>query len=250
MLKKLIPLVLAAVPVLFSCSSSKKTLEAVQSEADALRTKNAQLEKNVSALKTETATLSDQNKSAATEFASYKAKCEETQKELQDVQALLKEQYDQLQQVKNKIDQALADFESKGVQVYYENGFVYVSLADELLFKSGSSRLEENGKRALSSLADVLNAYPNLKLIILGNTDSVQFKKGKDNWTLSTERANGVVRIFRDEYKIDPYRMTSAGKAKYFPVADNSTAEGRAKNRRIDIILNPDLKKLWDSVQK
>ena len=84
---------------------------------------------------------------------------------------------------------------------------------------------------------------------MLGNTDDKMFKKGSDNWTLSTERANGVVRAFRDTYKIDPLRLTAAGKGKYNPIADNSTEEGRAKNRRTDIILNPDLDKIWSTAQ-
>jgi len=103
----------------------------------------------------------------------------------------------------------------------------------------------------LGNLANALNGYPDLKVIVVGNTDDVMYKKGAmDNWTLSTDRANGVVRILRDDYKVDPVRLTAAGKSKYNPIADNSTKEGKAKNRRTEIILNPDLEKIWDSVQE
>jgi len=86
---------------------------------------------------------------------------------------------------------------------------------------------------------------------VVGNTDDKKFKKGNsDNLSLSTERANGVVRVLRDDYQVDPTLLVAAGKGKYAPVADNSTEEGRAKNRRTEIILNPDLLKLWESVQK
>ncbi len=182
-------------------------------------------------------------------FAKYRAECEATQSRLQVTQAVLREQVRSLQELETKIETALADFENKGVDVYYKNGYVYVSMEDNLLYKSGSSALGTEGKKALSSLAGVLDDYPNLKIVIVGNTDDAPFKKGSmDNWSLSTERANGVVRAFRDDYKIDPARLTAAGRSKYNPVADNSTAAGKAKNRRTDIILNPDLDKLWDNI--
>jgi chemotaxis protein MotB len=75
-------------------------------------------------------------------------------------------------------------------------------------------------------------------------------KKGSDNWSLSTERANGVVRILKDDYEVDPSRLTAAGKGKYAPLTDNSTAEGRAKKPRIEIILNPDYSKIWEMARK
>ncbi|HET6723252.1 MAG TPA: OmpA family protein, partial [Chitinophagaceae bacterium] len=89
-----------------------------------------------------------------------------------------------------------------------------------------------------------------LKVIVVGNTDDVKMKGAKDNWTLSTERANGVVRTLRDSYKVDPTRLTAAGKGKYNPIADNTTAEGRAKNRRTEIVLNPDWRRVWESIKK
>src|SRR5262249_12049338 len=142
------------------------------------------------------------------------------------------------------------DFKDKGVEVYYKGGLVYVDMEDNLLYKSGSASLGEDGKKALGMLASALNDYPKLKVIVVGNTDDKLVKKGGDNWSLSTERANGVVRILRDAYQVDPTRLTSAGKGKYAPVADNTTEEGRAKNRRTEIVLNPDLDRLWESVQQ
>ena len=105
----------------------------------------------------------------------------------------------------------------------------------------------EAGKNALGSLASALNDYPNLKVIVMGHTDDVHVKGKADNLSLSTERANGVLRILRDSYNVDPTRLTAAGQGKYNPVADNSTEEGRAKNRRTDIILNPDMERIWRS---
>jgi chemotaxis protein MotB len=126
--------------------------------------------------------------------------------------------------------------------VFLKNGLVYVELADQLLYKSGSAKLSDSGKRALGSLAGALNDYPRLKVIVMGNTDDVQFAKGSgDNWSLSTERANGVVRTLRDDFQVE---------GKYNPVDDNMSKEGRAKNRRTDIILNPDLERIWQEVQQ
>jgi len=116
------------------------------------------------------------------------------------------------------------------------------------MYKSGSSKVNDEGKKALSNLAAVLNEYPKLKVIVLGHTDDKKFKKGSDNWTLSTERANGIVRVLTD-LNVDPNRLTSGGQGKYNPVADNSTDEGRAQNRRTEIILNPDMTALLENVR-
>jgi chemotaxis protein MotB len=146
--------------------------------------------------------------------------------------------------MQKKIEDAMADFKDKGVDVYYKDWFVYVDMSDKLLYKSGSAVLGAEGKKAIGALANALNGYPNLKVIVLGNTDDKPIKQGGDKWSLSTERANGVVRILADD-QVNPARLTAGGKGKYPPIADNSTEEGRAKNRRTEIILNPDLDKLW-----
>ena len=184
------------------------------------------------------------------ELAQTKADNKHFQERLAMTTAVLKEQADMMHQIQTKVENALADFKSKGVEVYFNKGLVHVEMEDKLLYKSGSSKLGTEGKDALNHLAGVLSGYPNLKIIVLGNTDDVKFKNGMDNWTLSTERANGVVRVLKDEGKLDPMRLTAAGKGMYNPVAENTTEEGRTKNRRTDIILNPDLDKLWDSVDK
>jgi chemotaxis protein MotB len=165
------------------------------------------------------------------------------------MQSWINDQYATLQQVEKKLEAAEANFKSKGVDVYYKDGMVHVSMQEALLYKSGSAQLDPKAKAALAPIGDVLNDYPNLQVIVVGNTDSVMFKKGGDNWTLSTERANNVVRTLRDDYKVDPARLVAAGRGKYNPVTSNNTAQGRAANRRTDIILNPDLAKMWQNAQ-
>jgi chemotaxis protein MotB len=254
MLQKTIIVSAMAASLLFGSCAARKRLEKanadLQSQISQLKSSNADLSNSNAALTKQIGDMKANDQAAAEQFARYQQQCQASQQKLRDVQALLDQQYAELQELKAKITAALVDFADKGVDVYYKNGLVYVSLSEGLMYKTGRSALGDKGKSALSSLATVLNNYPDLKVIVMGNTDDVKFKKGSDNWSLSTERANGVVRILRDDYQVDPKRLTSAGKGKYNPVADNSTADGRALNRRTEIILNPDLDKLWQSVQK
>ena len=194
-----------------SCGTNKK-LQAAYSEVSQLQAKNAELEKNYNTLKQESSDQKGSYEKLLADYGKYKKECEETEAKLATVREVLIEEAKTLQTVQDKLDSALVDFKEKGVEVHYKDGLVYVSMADNLLYKSGSAVLGAEGKKALAPLATVLKDYPNLKVIVLGNTDDVQFKKGSDNWSLSTERANGVVRTLRDDYKVDPARLTAAGK--------------------------------------
>jgi chemotaxis protein MotB len=246
MLKRLVFLWIISGTVILSACGTNKKIEAAHAQtdqankrADDLAARNADLQKQV-------ASLTNANQQVNSEFSQYRANCEATSKRLKDLQDELKEMVDVLDKVEKRIEEGMADFKSKGVDVEYRpNGFVYVSMKDELMYKSGSSKVNEEGKKALSNLATVLNEYPKLKVIVVGHTDDKKFKSGSDNWSLSTERANGIVRILSD-FNVDPSRLTSGGQGKYNPVADNSTAEGRAQNRRTEIILNPDMTALLE----
>jgi chemotaxis protein MotB len=228
---------------LCSCAA-KKELAAVNVEKQNLQTaydqqvaKNAELQSQVNK-------LTEANKTANAEFSSFRTECENTKKELAELEAMITEVVNSMMEVEKKLETEMQKIESQGVDVNYKDGLVYVSLPESLMYKSGSAVLGDKSKAALESLATVLNQYPNLKVYVIGNTDDKQAKKGADNWSLSTERANGVVRILRDKYQVDPARLVAAGKGKYDPVADNTTDEGRAKNRRTEIILNPEVSKL------
>jgi len=141
---------------------------------------------------------------------------------------------------------ALLGFNSDELSVEIKNGKVYVSMSDRLLFKSGSSAVEEKGKEALKLLAGVLDKNSDIDILVEGHTDNVPIKTSfyKDNWDLSVARATSIVRIITNDYKIVPTRMTASGKGEYFPKADNETVNGRAKNRRTEIILSPKLDEL------
>jgi len=194
--------------------------------------------------------LNSQNKAINDQFNSYKKECQENEAELAEMQAAMKELSDNFAKLENRLQAALGDFEDKGLDVYSKDEVIYVDMKDNLLYKTGSAALTADGKKALGNLASVLNEYPKLEVIVVGNTDTTSIKGVADNWSLSTERANGVVRVLVKDHKVDPGRIIAAGKGKFSPIASNSTAEGRAKNRRTEIVLNPDWKKLWESVKK
>jgi chemotaxis protein MotB len=238
----------AIVILLCSCGASKK-LKSCNAQVEQLQANNTALQKNLDALKQQVSGMSQDNSALSNQLNSCQQNSQAVARKYAASKAILDEQSENVKKLQQRLDQGLADFESKGVKVYTKDGVLFVEMEDYLLYKSGSSTLSDSGKKALEPLVTVLKDYPNLRVIVEGNADSVKFKKGTmDNWTLSTERANGVVRVLRD-YGMDPSRLIAAGKGRYNPVADNSTAEGRAKNRRTDIILNPDWDKVWETMQ-
>ena len=235
--------------ILSSCGTGKK-LETANAQIADLQSQNSQLTSANNDLKKQVSDLTSQNGTLTTQFDTYKKQCQANEQELKEVNDAMSELADNVMALQAKVDSAEAEFNDKGLEVRSENGVVYVDMKDNLLYKTGSAKLSEDGKKALGNLATVLNEMPKLKVIVVGNTDTMHVKGVADNWSLSTERANGVVRTLVKEYGIDPARLTAAGKGKFNPVADNSTDEGRAKNRRTEIVLNPDWERLWESVKK
>ncbi len=247
---------LLAAGIISSCGSSKKLESAnaqianLQSENGQLSSQNSQLNSDVSTLKKQVSDLTAQNQTVTKQFDSYKKECQENEKELAEMQAAFDELRENFAKLESRLETALADFQDKGLDVYSKDGIIYVDMEDNLLYKTGSAALSADGKKALSNLASVLNDYPKLEVIVVGNTDTTHVKGIADNWSLSTERANGVVRVLSKEHKVNPARLTAAGKGKFSPIADNSTAAGRAKNRRTEIVLNPDWERIWQTVKK
>ncbi len=146
--------------------------------------------------------------------------------------------------LKDAISRALTDFEGKGLTVEQRDGKVYVSMENKLLFSSGSWAVGSEGRRAVEQLASVLAVNPDIAILIEGHTDNVPYSGSgqlKGNWDLSTKRATAIVNILRENQSINPENLTAAGRGEHAPVATNDTAEGRAKNRRIEVILTPKL---------
>ena len=146
--------------------------------------------------------------------------------------------------LKEAISKALTNFEGKGLTVEQRDGKVYVSMENKLLFSSGSWAVNAEGRQAVKQLGQVLAENPDIAVLIEGHTDNVPYGGSgplNDNWDLSTKRATSIVQILKENNNIDPQNLTAAGRGEYAPIATNETAEGRAKNRRIEVILTPKL---------
>ncbi len=158
------------------------------------------------------------------------------------------------QDLKNKVSEALLGFENNGLTVTNKNGKVYVSLDEKLLFKTASWDIDANGKTALKKLAGVLERNPDIQVTIEGHTDNVPYKPTasdlQDNWDLSVKRATTVVRVLLEGSKIDPKRLTAAGRSEYLPVDSRNTTDARQKNRRTEVVLTPDLSELYKLINK
>jgi len=151
--------------------------------------------------------------------------------------------------LKTKVANALKGFENKGLTVVQKNGKIYVSLEAKLLFSSGSTVVEEGGKRALIDLAKVLEAEKEVEIIVEGHTDSDKFTSSnspKNNWELSVLRSTAVVEIMTANSNVNPAQLMAAGRSEYVPV----DVKEKAKNRRIEIIISPNLNELFEIIKR
>jgi chemotaxis protein MotB len=166
---------------------------------------------------------------------------------LNDLQDIIDSQAEITNRLKNSIGNALKNYKTDELTVYMKDGHLHVSLAEKLLFKSGSDIVDSKGKAALKSLATVLNSSEDFTVAIEGHTDDVPIKTKmfEDNWDLSTARATSIVRILTIDNGFDSGRITASGKSQFHPVSPNVTAEGRAGNRRTEVILSPDLQEIY-----
>jgi chemotaxis protein MotB len=170
----------------------------------------------------------------------------EREKALNELRQVIARQDSITKRLNDVLRNALLGFNSDELSVEIKNGKVYVSMSDKLLFKSGSAAVEAKGKEAIKLLAGVLEKNQDIDILIEGHTDNVPIKTAvyRDNWDLSVARATSIVRILTDEYKITPTRLTASGKGEFWPRATNETPEGRASNRRTEIILSPKLEEI------
>jgi chemotaxis protein MotB len=171
------------------------------------------------------------------------------EKRVKDLEGLIAKKDAAVADLKKKISDALTNFTSDELKVTQKDGKVYVSLSDKLLFKSGSFAVDEKGKTAIVKVAEVMNKLTDVTLVVEGHTDNKQYTaaKGevKNNWDLSAMRAAAVTAIVVNEGKLDAKRVVAEGHSEYYPVESNETAEGRSKNRRIELVLSPDLKEIF-----
>ena len=228
-------------------STLEKNVNNLQDNSAQLETARLALQKQLDATRTEaTSRLQD----ASSKLNMSQQQIADQQRRLEQLQALIDQQKKNTEALRAKINEALVGFSSNELTVSTKNGKVYVSLQENLLFPSGSAVVNPKGKEALGKLASVLNINADINVNIEGHTDSIPMKgRYVDNWDLSTARANAIVRILTDTYKVDAARVIASGHSKYDPVDTNLTAQGRAKNRRTEIILEPKLDELMRLIQ-
>ena len=155
--------------------------------------------------------------------------------------------------LKRSISKALIGLEGEGLTIVQKNGKVYVSLEEDLLFASGKYEVNNTGFSALSKLSSVLASQQDLEILVEGHTDSIPLSgKGliKDNWDLSVMRATNVVKVLTENKELNPLQLTAAGRAEFVPIASNSTISGRSANRRIEMILSPNLDDLFKLLEE
>lgn len=175
-------------------------------------------------------------------------KLAEREATINKLQAEVDAQNARLQSLLNSVKDALLGFSSDELTVTEKNGKIYVAMSDKLLFESGSAQVNKQGKEALGKLAEVLKKQYDIDVFIEGHTDNKPIKtvQFKDNWDLSVVRATSVVRILTKDYGVNPLQILPCGRGEFMPVDNNESVEGRAHNRRTEIIMAPKLDKLMD----
>lgn len=152
----------------------------------------------------------------------------------------------------NNLTRSLTKDELQEVDIKVLKGVVYISLADNMLYKSGSYEINERAGETLSKIAKIITDYKDYDVLVEGNTDTDPISRPniRNNWDLSTLRASSVVQELQNKYGVDPQRLTAAGRGEYNPIADNTTALGKQRNRRTQIIITPKLDQFMDLIEK
>ena len=277
----LMPLAMAA--LMTSCVSKKQYAD-LQTNYDKLKTEHAGLQQDYNDAKVRIAEYTSDSKSLAARLAEE----QQRNKELRDAYAKLqgsfqdnikqgnvnisklvdeinasnkfikqlvdaKTKSDSLNQaLTNKLTRSLTREEMNDVDVQVLKGVVYISLADNMLYKSGSYEIGARAGETLEKIAKIISDYKDYDVLIEGNTDNVPInqKNIRNNWDLSTLRASSVVQALQNQYGVDPKRLTAAGRGEYNPVASNATEKGKQRNRRTQIIITPKLDQFMDLIDE
>lgn len=232
-------------------SSLNTTVADLQGQVSDLQQKITDQQKLIADLKSQNEQLNSTASTTKTQLTKSQQELQDQQKKLQQLQDLLDQQKRKSDELKKKMTDALSGFAASDLTVTQKNGKVYVSLSENLLFPSGSAAVNAKGKEALGKLAGVLNANLDINVNIEGHTDSIPIRKSyEDNWALSLARSASIVRILVKDYAVVPTRVIASGHSEYDSVESNSTAEGRARNRRTEIILTPKLDELYKLLEQ
>ncbi|MBS1917967.1 MAG: OmpA family protein [Bacteroidetes bacterium] len=276
--------------VFFSCVSSKKfknAQTAAQAKYDSLNNVYAKLQSDLRACNDQTADCNSKKAALQTQIDALTKQVEflkenntQALKQLQDLSVISSSQAESIKKSlenigakdsyiqnlqselarKDSLNMALVmnlkgaigNLDDKDINIKVDKGVVYIDISDKLLFKSGSYDVTQKAKEVLGKVAAVLKNQPDIEFMVEGHTDNVKFSKPPllDNWDLSVKRATSVVRILQNQYGLDPTHIAAAGRSEYKPVADNSTDEGRAANRRTRIVILPQLDQFFKLLEK
>ena len=270
MKKSIFMMSLAAVLLMTSCAS-KKDLVACQEENKALQTNYQNTKEQLAASTTRVASLEEQiaelRKANATLQASLDKSLSNTSQNNVSIEKLVdqinesnqyirhlvevKSKSDSLNMVlTNNLTRSLSKEELKEVDVQVLKGVVYISLADNMLYKSGSYEINDRAAETLSKIAKIIKDYKDYDVLIEGNTDDVPIKREniRNNWDLSCLRASSVVQALQNNYGVDPKRLTAGGRGEYNPLQPNTTELGKQRNRRTQIIITPKLDEFMDLI--
>ena len=253
---------------LVNCQTENKALtESLQSTKEDLAGKNARISSLEEQLAAQKRALAEQQKAYAALQASLDKSLTNASQNNISIEKLVdqinesnqyirhlvevKSKSDSLNLVlQNNLTRSLSKEELKEVDVQVLKGVVYISLADNMLYKSGSYEINDRAAETLSKIAKIIKDYSNYDVLIEGNTDDVPISKQniRNNWDLSCLRASSVVQALQTQYGVDPKRLTAGGRGEYNPIADNNTEVGKQRNRRTQIIITPKLDEFMDLI--
>ena len=230
---------------------SRAQYAALDQRCGMLMNDTALLKKSIRNYQTMLANNQTENKKLNSSLAEKIKELQEREQTIAQLQGMIEAQQQKVKDLLASVKDALLGFSSEDLTVTEKDGKVYVSLSDKLLFESGKASVNQQGKVALGKLAEVLNKQTEIDVYIEGHTDNVPIHTAvfQDNWDLSVIRATSVVRILTETYSVNPLQIQPCGRGEFKPVDTNESAEGRAHNRRTEIIMAPRLDKLLQLLQ-
>ena len=275
--KKIIVLALGAI-VMFGSCASKKDLEACQNQNKELGQKYVDVKEQLAAANARAVTLQEQLNQKTADMAALQSSLDKSLTNASQNNISIEKLVDQINEsnqyirhlvevksksaslnmvLTNNLTRSLSREELKEVDVQVLKGVVYISLADNMLYKSGSYEINDRAAETLSKIAKIIKDYKDYDVLIEGNTDNVpvnasaaSMKNIRNNWDLSCLRASSVVQALQNQYGVDPKRLTAGGRGEYNPLVANDTEAGKLRNRRTQIIITPKLDQFMDLIDK
>jgi chemotaxis protein MotB len=270
-MKKSVFIMSLVAAVMFTSCASKKDLEACQQENKSLQTNYTDTKEKLAAATTRAASLEEQLKQQEKAYKALQRSLDKSLTNASQNNVSIEKLVDQINEsnkyirhlveVKSKSDslnmvltnnltRSLSKEELKEVDVQVLKGVVYISLADNMLYKSGSYEINDRAAATLSKIAKIIKDYKDYDVLIEGNTDNVPISREniRNNWDLSCLRASSVVQALQNNYGVDPKRLTAGGRGEYNPLQSNTTEAGKQRNRRTQIIITPKLDEFMELI--